>query len=940
MTLMTEGESTRVRAAGASVVSGVGLTVPCPVLVGRAAELQTLSDALDAACAGRGGVLFLVGEAGIGKSRLAHEVAALASQTGARVLRGRAVPGAAASSFRPLAEALGPVVADEELGGDLRSWLPALSAIVPGLSGPGAVEATPPLRGEAVVRVLEALCAQAGGLLVLEDIHWADPETLAVVDHLTEHLERAPVLCLVTVRSDEPSDGRELVRRVASRRSAAVVELARLNEAQVAAMVFGCTGGSDSDAVERARAFADGVPFLVEETLASSGVPDSFADGIQSRLATLNEEDRRVLVAASAFGRLFDWRLLPGAADAAEEVVIDALDRGVATQLLAVEGEGFRFRHALTAEAVFESVTPPRRHAVAARALHVVDKAAATGPGVRLEVIVRLAERAHEWHRAGEAHRALADDALTRGALHTAVSALERAATLLPEGEARDGALERLVEALVLAGRLDDALRIGEGLVAHLEASQAAAVHLRLAGAAVGAGRWALAADHLATASQLLGPDAPAALRAELAVRRAELAIDTNDPMGAEAQARLALDTAATETMGDVECAALQILGRCARRSSLQDAEASFRRLLAAADEHGLPVWRLRALHEIGTIALLDTSAVDVLVEAQQVAESLGAMATATVLDIEIAAGYGGSDDFAAQMRHGRQAVRRASQLGMDLIVAYGWQHVAVPALMTGDRELATSAAGALRAAAPDNRDLEGLLLSGEALAALAADDLDGALIVAERGAERLRGSQTAPPAHFRSIWPVLLALKNRPEAASAIDEIEASGVSVNRGGRGWLHLARAILTGRSDPDGAYALAIEVDDLLVPFPMWRHLGRRVAAEAATNWGWSVPTGWLGESEAWFRDHGYTAAAAACGRLRGRDTPAEIPPAWAALGITRREADVLALVVEGCSNREIAERLYLSVRTVEKHVESLLRKTSTRTRTQLARLAST
>jgi hypothetical protein len=135
--------------------------------------------------------------------------------------------------------------------------------------------------------------------------------------------------------------------------------------------------------------------------------------------------------------------------------VIDALERGVATQLLAIEGDGLRFRHALTAEAVFRSVTPPRRRAVATRALCALDTASAADIESRSEAVARLAEHAGEQQRAGEAHRALAEDALARGALHTAVSGLERAATLLPEGEGRDAALERLVEALVLAGRLD-----------------------------------------------------------------------------------------------------------------------------------------------------------------------------------------------------------------------------------------------------------------------------------------------------------------------------------------------------------------------------------------------------------------------------------------------------------------------------------------------------
>jgi DNA-binding CsgD family transcriptional regulator len=185
----------------------------------------------------------------------------------------------------------------------------------------------------------------------------------------------------------------------------------------------------------------------------------------------------------------------------------------------------------------------------------------------------------------------------------------------------------------------------------------------------------------------------------------------------------------------------------------------------------------------------------------------------------------------------------------------------------------------------------------------------------------------------------VLLALARRPEAAAAIEEIEHAGLTVSRGGRAGLILAQAILTGRIDAERAAALAREADALLGDMPMWRSLMRRLAAEAAAADGWEIPEGWLAEAESYARSRGFHAVADSCRRLRGA-APDAVPTSWARLGITRREADVLALVVEGCSNREIAERLYLSVRTVEKHVESLLRKTATRTRTHLARVAAT
>jgi DNA-binding CsgD family transcriptional regulator len=314
-------------------------------------------------------------------------------------------------------------------------------------------------------------------------------------------------------------------------------------------------------------------------------------------------------------------------------------------------------------------------------------------------------------------------------------------------------------------------------------------------------------------------------------------------------------------------------------------------------------------------------------------------MATATVLDIEIAAGYAGLDDFEAQARHGLQAARRGRELGLDLIAAYGWQHVAAAAYLTGDPDgRAAGAADAARAAAPGNRDIEGLLLALETVLALLANDIDRALERTEASAAALHDSETAPPAHPRACWPLLLALRNRPEAAAAVEELERAGLTVNGGGRAGLGMARAMLVGPEDPVRAAQLALEADTELVTTPLWRHLVRRIAAEAAAADGWPVPAHWMVEAEEWFREHGHRAAATACRALRG-DAPA-IPPAWAALGITRREADVLEAIIDGCSNKEIAERLYLSVRTVEKHVESLLRKTGCNSRTRLARFAAT
>lgn len=913
--------------------------VPCPVLVGRAMELEALVAALDETSAGRGGLGVVVGEPGIGKSRLVQELLAVAADRGMRVLRGRSVDGSAASPYRPLAEALGPVVVELHANDELTSWLPALAGVVPSLLPPTAgAEPTVPVRGEALLRVLAAVFGERGGVLVLEDLHWADHETLELVEYLGDNAARARVLCLATVRSGEASLALQLARRLSGRRAAMIVELGHLNAPQMAAMVYSCAGDTGADKLDRVIVQADGVPFLVEEMLATPGLPASFAESVAARLAELSDADRRVLVVAAAFGRHFDWRLLPAATGLGEDEVVDALDRGVAAQLVGVDGDGFRFRHALTADAVLASVTPPRRRAAAKAALAAFDATHGEVASEVREVAARLAEGAGDSVRAGRLLLGAGGDAIERGALRSAIQLLERAVQLLPAGDDRDRAVEQLTIALSLSGRVDEALGHGRALVGRLTPRRAAALRLRLAAVALTATRWRDAGTELDAARGLAEVAASPTFTAELALRDAEFLLGVADATVAVERARDALDLARGATSAELECEALQLLGRCERRSSLAAAEPWFREALAVAEEHSLTVWRLRSLHELGTIGLLERSEVTALVAAQELAESIGAMATAAILDVEIAAGYAGLHDLDGELRHGMQAVQRGGALGFETVTAAGSLHIAGAAALRHDVDEMARAVATGLAAAPANRDIAGLLIGAtELTVALLDDDLDAALTAAERSTELLRGSESAPPAHFRSAWPLLLAVLGRPDAAAAAaaDEVERAGVAVNRAGRGILTMARAIVAGRADRPLAAALAVTADDELTATPFWRFLARRFASQAAAVDGWSVPEAWVEEATEWFRANGFDRLAEACSEVRP-DTSHR----WSELGVTKREAEVLALVIEGCANREIAERLYLSVRTVEKHVESLMRKTATKSRTQLARVADT
>jgi DNA-binding CsgD family transcriptional regulator len=159
--------------------------------------------------------------------------------------------------------------------------------------------------------------------------------------------------------------------------------------------------------------------------------------------------------------------------------------------------------------------------------------------------------------------------------------------------------------------------------------------------------------------------------------------------------------------------------------------------------------------------------------------------------------------------------------------------------------------------------------------------------------------------------------------------------------------IARAIIAGRAgDRERAAALFAEGDDGLVAVPWVRAMYRRYAGEAALVDGWGQPAGWLAEAEVYLGDRGNEPLARACRSLlrlagtsprrrRARSEQVRYP----GLDLTTREADVLALLADGLTNKEIGVRLYLSPRTVEKHVERILAKTGQANRTALAAFAT-
>jgi DNA-binding SARP family transcriptional activator len=343
--------------------------------VGRAAELARLEHALENAMAGHGGTALIAGPAGIGKTRLTDELAERASTRGATVLTGRCIDlvGAALPYF-PLVEALRPLRGTPAL-----EELPELSRLLPGsplIAAPGCNACDSPLHlFEAVRTVLDRLSARAPVVLVLEDLQWADASTLDLLAFLAHAVHDGRVLIVATWRrgavgKDDP------VHRLASglrrHRVAFTLGLGPLERDDLAALVARESEGRLSpELVESVCARAEGNPFFAEELLAAAlrnepELPELLQDVLLGDFGRLTAPTRTVVRVASAAGRAVPTAVLVAAMPPPEAQVVKALREAVEHGVLVSDRAtgGYRFRHALIAEASYATLLPGEREEV------------------------------------------------------------------------------------------------------------------------------------------------------------------------------------------------------------------------------------------------------------------------------------------------------------------------------------------------------------------------------------------------------------------------------------------------------------------------------------------------------------------------------------------------------------------------------------------------
>ena len=358
--------------------------------VGRLRELGELERALGATRTGSGTTVLVVGEAGIGKTRLASELAARAGDAGFEVLLGHSIDLVGTElPYQPFVEALRPLGPSPQV--NARTAGSQLAVF------------------EETLALLTDRAATAPVLLVLEDPHWADASTLDLVVYLAHNLDDQPVLLLATYRADEPSSA-DRVRRLADGAmrsgSAFVLELGPLEHEELAALLAARGDTPVSAALSHTiLARAEGNPLFAEELLAAAGdrngeLPRGLRDLLLQRVARLDRPTQSLLRLAAAAARDVGYPLLHAAAALPERDVRESLRQAVEHGVLVAEPAtaSFRFRHALLAEAIYATSLPGEREELHARLAEELARSGTASP----------AELAPHWAAAGRTGQALA----------------------------------------------------------------------------------------------------------------------------------------------------------------------------------------------------------------------------------------------------------------------------------------------------------------------------------------------------------------------------------------------------------------------------------------------------------------------------------------------------------------------------------------------------
>ncbi|NVN00288.1 LuxR family transcriptional regulator [Arthrobacter sp. SDTb3-6] len=360
-------------------------------LIGRGEELRSLAESYGLAVQSKPQAVVVAGEAGLGKTRLLREfLHGLPEST--RILSGQCVDlGPLAAPYAPITSILRGLAGETglaqlmELAGPGRD---ALALLLPeaGTAGPGFPTANLVL--EAVSTVLERAAEGRPTVVVVEDLHWADKSTLAVLGFILRAFNGGQFLLVMTYRSDDVHSGHPLQAFLAEAergRFATTIQLARLNRDQVRQQLESITGtAADYELVENILSRSDGIPFFVEELAGLDGcasgteLPPSLRQLLLARYERMAEPVQYFLRVIAAGGTCVPHPLAENAYDRPRDTFEPAARLAQQARLIDVDGDSYTFRHALLREAVHSDLLPGERtrfHTRYAQALEAAEPA-------------------------------------------------------------------------------------------------------------------------------------------------------------------------------------------------------------------------------------------------------------------------------------------------------------------------------------------------------------------------------------------------------------------------------------------------------------------------------------------------------------------------------------------------------------------------------------
>lgn len=385
----------------------------CEKFVGREGPRRVLTSNLEAAAAGEGRILLVGGDAGIGKTRICHELRHEAAARKLRVIEGRCSAAETGVPLGPFMDALRFRLAHGEGTAAVRILGPLLDQLAPLFpelesAATSASEANPSGEGvfERIFEVIERLSALDPLLFIIEDLHWADSTSLELIHYLSGRIRRTRALLLITYRSDEVlarPEVRSLLASLARERRVREVCLLPLSDREVDEMIR-CMLGEDVDptVAEAVNRRSYGNPFFVEELLMSISdgqklsrpgngeaalragpLPSSIRELMLGRFSMLGESASSAMAAASVLGRSFTFELLEATTGIDEASLLNTVEKLIENHVLVEvatpKGDRYAFRHPLTREVAYGSLIARKRRMLHRRVAEAIESQAEAG---------------------------------------------------------------------------------------------------------------------------------------------------------------------------------------------------------------------------------------------------------------------------------------------------------------------------------------------------------------------------------------------------------------------------------------------------------------------------------------------------------------------------------------------------------------------------------